>query len=102
VDLRTADLHRIDNANNGGVDRTLFAAKGHSGRAALYDQDQLVNACTDSVYGNKMTLFIFTINTHKSRDKQLPTVKAIILTGGDDGSNYASKNHDGRWETMNR
>jgi hypothetical protein len=60
----------------------------------LNNQNYFVNACADGVHRDQMALLILAIHAYEPGNKQLSPVKAIILPGGDYGSNYSSKNHD--------
>ncbi len=92
--LRTTDFHRINYADNRGVDRTLFAAESHSRGAALYDQDYFVDAGANGVDGDDVAFLIRAVYVHQPRDEQLAPVKALVLARSHDGSNYSSKNHN--------
>lgn len=91
--LRTTDLNRINDADNSGVNWTFLAAEGHPRGAPLHDQDDFVNARAYGVNGNDVTLLILAVNADQPRDQQLASVKTIVFSGGDDGSNYSSKKH---------
>ena len=59
----------------------------------MYDQNDFVNAGTHGVNGYDVTFLILAVNTNKSGDQQLASVKAIVFSRSDYGSNYSSKNH---------
>jgi hypothetical protein len=52
-----ADLDRVDNADDGGVDRAVFHARGHPRRAAAYDEDGFADAGIDGVDGDQIAAF---------------------------------------------
>jgi hypothetical protein len=59
----------------------------------LHDQDDFVKARADRIDCDDVALFIFAVNAHQPRDKQLAPVKAVVFARGHDGSNYSSKKH---------
>src|SRR5882724_8022031 len=97
--LWTTNFHSINYADNRGVDRTLFAAESHSGRAALHDQDNFVDAGANRVDGDDVTFLIRAIHVHQPRDEQLAPVKAVVLARSHYCSNYSSKNHN-QWSVV--
>ncbi len=52
-----------------------------------------MNAGANRVNGNDVTLLILAVNANEPRDQQLASVKTIVFSRSDDGSNYSSKNH---------
>ena len=54
-----------------------------------------MKARADRIDCDDVALFIFAVNAHQPRDKQLAPVKAVVFARGHDGSNYSSKNHRG-------
>jgi len=88
------DLHGVNDTDDRGVDGTLLATESHSSRAALHDQNRLVNPRADCVDSHHVTLLVFAIDVDQPRNKQLSPVKAVVLPRRYYGPNYSSKKHD--------
>src|SRR5262245_60498384 len=87
--LGTAHFNGVDYTDDGGVDWAVLAFKGHSGRASLDNQDDLIDAGSHCVDAHDVSFFVFSFCVDESRHQELASVKTIILPGGDYGSNYS-------------
>ena len=91
----------IDDADYRGIDRAVLALEGHSRGTALHYEDDLVDARSDGINGDQVPLLILSLDVDQSRDEKLSPMKAIILSRGNDSSDYSSKNHSGgQWSVV--
>src|SRR5678809_861610 len=115
------NIHTVDNANDGGIDRCSFTANRlrrgtaldhqqhlfvhagvdwaippsgrHAGRAAADDQDRLANAGVDGIDGNEVGTFSFSVGVHGPRDQQFAADQPRVLPRRDDGPDDTRENH---------
>jgi hypothetical protein len=84
-------INRIDDADDGGVNRHIFAAFGHACRTALDDQYEFAKARPYSVHGDEMAFLVLSLFIDQASDKQFAPLQAFIFSRRDDGSNYSGK-----------
>jgi hypothetical protein len=82
-------FNRIDDADDGGINRAILAAESQPRRTALNDQHGFLNARADRINGDNVTFFIFAVDADEPRDKQLAPVQPLVFARGDDRSNNA-------------
>src|SRR6185436_15639512 len=61
------DLDRIDDADDRGVDRTIFHARCHACRAAAHDEHRLTDASIHRINGDQIVAFGFAVRVHRAR-----------------------------------
>jgi hypothetical protein len=90
-----AGFYGIDDADDGGINRAVLALERHARGASLHNEHDLIDARSDGVDGDKMTLLILAVDIDHSGDEELTPMEAIVFSGGDDSSDYSSKKHAG-------
>jgi hypothetical protein len=63
-----ADFNSINYADDGGVNWTVFAAKGQASGTALHYQNQFSKTRPHSVYNNNMALFVIAFYINEPRN----------------------------------
>jgi hypothetical protein len=87
--LRT-NFNCINDADDGCINRAVFAAKSHARRTALYYQDNFSDARAHRVYCNNVAFLIIAVYINKPRDQQFAPGQAVIFSRGNYGTNYSS------------
>jgi hypothetical protein len=82
-------VNRINDADDSGVNRSVFAAFCHASRTALHDQDRFTKTRADGVNGDDVAFLILSIFVNQSRNQELAPVKAFVFSRRNDGSNYS-------------
>src|SRR5690554_4108744 len=72
-------LDRIDDADDRGVYRCVFAAVRHARRAALDDQHDFAESRADRIDGDDMAFLVLPIDADGAGDEQFLAVQALIL-----------------------
>jgi hypothetical protein len=79
----------INDADDGCINRRVFAAFCHARRTALNDQDRFPKARADGVNGDDVAFLVMPIFVNESRNQEFATVQAFVFSRGNDGSNYS-------------
>jgi hypothetical protein len=87
--LRT-NFNSVNDADNGCINRAVFAAKSHARGTALHYQDDLSDARAHRVYRNNMAFFVLAVHINKPRDQQLAPGQAVIFSRGNYSPDYSS------------
>jgi hypothetical protein len=92
--LLTADFDSINYAYDRRINRTVLAAESHARRASLNNQHDFVNARADRINDNDMAFVILSVHIDEPRNQELAPEQALIFARGNNGSDYACKNHN--------
>src|SRR5581483_6209646 len=87
------ELHGIDNADDGRIDRTVLEAGGHAGRAAAHNEDSLADAGVDRIDGHEVLAVGLAAGIDRPRHEQLAADQAGVLSRGDDGPHDLRQQH---------
>src|SRR5688572_13986473 len=64
-------VDRVDDADDRGIDRAVFHAGRHPGRAAADDEDRFADSGIDRVHGHQIRAFGLAARIDRPRDHQL-------------------------------
>src|SRR2546426_3189489 len=81
-----ADLHRIDNADDGGVNGTVLQSGGHSSRTPAHDEDRFADTGIDRIDRDEGMALRLSPGIDGLHDHQLFADQARVLSGRDDGA----------------
>ena len=76
----------VDDADDGGVDRTVLQAGRHARGAAADDEHGLADAGVDGVDGDEIVAFRLAGRIDRARDEQLGADEPLVLARRDDGA----------------
>src|SRR4029077_19216342 len=88
-----ADLDFVDDADDRGIDGTVFQARCHAGRAAAHDQHGFADAGVDRVDRDQIIAFGLAAGIHRANDEELAADEARIFARGDDGADDLREEH---------
>ena len=90
------NIHTVDNANDGGIDRCSFTANRLRRGTALDDQQHVfVHAGAHGINRQQHRTARLTLECHRLHEQQLGTFELGVLLRGHDRSDDTRERHDG-------
>src|SRR5450759_507445 len=90
------DLDGVHDADDGGVDRAVLEARGHSRGTAADDEHGLAEAGVDRVDRHEIAAFRLPGGIDRARDEQLGADETLVFPRRDDGPYDLGQDHDKR------
>src|SRR4051812_41997913 len=87
------DFDVVDDADDGGVNRTVLQARRHPGGTAADDEYGLPDAGVDRVHGYEVTAFGLALRIHRPDDQQLAADQPRVFPRGDDRPDDLCEKH---------
>lgn len=91
--MQRVEVDGIDDADNGGVDRAVFAFGGEARGAAGNDQHRFTKAGIDGIDGDEVAGFVAAFRIDGLHDEKFFSFEARILARGNNCADDARENH---------
>src|SRR5262249_21329602 len=100
VSVARVDVYRVDNADDGCIDRAVLQAGGHAGGAAADNQHGLADPRIHRVHGNEVVGVRFSVGIRGPHDHQFRAEESRILARGDNGPDDTTEDHAGPLDAL--
>src|SRR6267142_6330341 len=90
------DFHRVNDADDRGIDGTVLHSRRHPRGAAADDEHRFADSGVHRVDSDEIVPFGFAVRVHLARDQQLVADQPRILPRRDNGTDDAREDHEGR------
>src|ERR1700730_69487 len=91
--VQRVELHFIDNTDNRGIHRPVFALGGHARAAAGHDQYGLANSRINHVHGDQVAGFVGAFGGNRFDDQEFLAFETRVFTRRNHGADNACQNH---------